>query len=579
MALISALHTSFAGLKDTEARLSVTAANVTNADKPGYTKKNYASQYTTTNDITTPNGGTIVTSFVNQYIQETIVQDLGALGQNERLAEYLNLLSNALGNTAGGNTISAVLDDLEAALDLVSVTPEDDALKQSVSANAENLALQIRQLATDVQDLRQRADEDIEQVVGEINDILNNLENLNGLIAFANSAGNTTADLEDERNELLEQLSQLIDIDYFYDSQNELNIYAANRPILGGIAQSISYSATSNVSSTVVYPAGFASIDLNGTDLTPLIRGGELAGLIEMRDTVLVQEQAKLDEFARVLMEEMNDLLNQGSALAPRSTITGYDRNFTAITPFAGTGNVRIAVVDTAGVVQSVADFNLAAYATINDILVDINGTLGPAVTASLTVNGELQLVANNAGEGIAMNELNSDVTAATESFSEFFGLNNLFEGTGAEDIILSRYLQTNPEALAVGFLQSGALAPGAQGVFIGDGSLAKQMNQAFQTSFSFNAAGNFVAQTESINNYAEKIMGSIANRGNTAQINRNASELLVEQSRGILDNETGVNIDEEMTILIDLEAKFEAAATVIARIQEMFDQLLAAVR
>ncbi len=579
MALISALHTSFSGLKDTEARLAVTSQNVTNADKPGYTRKTYASDYTTTNDITTPNGGTIVASFVNQYLQQSIIQDLAGLGENERLAEYLSLLSNALGNTAGGNTVSAALDDLEASFDLLSVNPEDGALKQRVVADAETLALQIRQLSADVQDLRQRADQDIEQVVGEINDILSNLDNLNGLITFADSAGNTTADLEDERNELLEQLAELIDIDYFFDSNNQLNIYAANRPVLGGVALPLTYTAASNVSSTVVYPGGFAAIDLNGNDLTTLIGGGELAGLIEMRDTILVEEQAKLDEFARVLMEEMNDLLNQGATIPPRSTITGYDRAFTPLTAFAGTGNVRIAVVDTAGLVQSTADFNLAGYATINDILVDINATLGPAVTASLTVDGEFQLVANNAGEGIAMSELNSDVTAAGESFSEFFGLHNLFEGTGGEDIILSRYLQANSDFLSVGFMQTGALVAGDQSVFVGDGSLAKQMNQAFQNSYSFNAAGNFAAQTESINDYAEKIMGGVAIRGNTAQINRDASQILVQQSRGILDNETGVNIDEEMTMLIDLEAKFEAAATVIARIQEMFDQLLAAVR
>ena len=45
------------------------------------------------------------------------------------------------------------------------------------------------------------------------------------------------------------------------------------------------------------------------------------------------------------------------------------------------------------------------------------------------------------------------------------------------------------------------------------------------------------------------------------------------------ISNESGVNIDEEMTLLLQLEKSYEASARLIATVNEMFDTLLQSVR
>ena len=76
MSLISSLHTSFMGLRNTEAQISVTSSNITNADKTGYTKKVYESDYTTTSTGTAPAGGIVVTANYDTYLYETMVEDV-----------------------------------------------------------------------------------------------------------------------------------------------------------------------------------------------------------------------------------------------------------------------------------------------------------------------------------------------------------------------------------------------------------------------------------------------------------------------------------------------------------------------
>jgi len=148
------------------------------------------------------------------------------------------------------------------------------------------------------------------------------------------------------------------------------------------------------------------------------------------------------------------------------------------------------------------------------------------------------------------------------------------------EDIQVSEYLRNNNDYLATSRLtDDAALVAGDPGIFIGDGSLSKEMNEAMTADTAFNAAGNFAAQTTSLDSYADSIVSNIANEASVAQDRADTATLIAEQTATDLRNLTGVNIDEEMTHIVDLEAKYEAAATLIATIQDLFQDLLNAVR
>lgn len=578
MSLTFALGMTARGLQATENRMTISSQNITNADKPGYTRKTITDQYVTSNAGTVPIFGSVQGS-IDLFLSQTVIRDVSQVGYHEVIADYLDLYGKQMGSTDGATTLSGYMNSMYNTLQILATNPETSANKAEFVSIAQNLANSLRNVSRDIQTQRLQADKEIEETVSQINNSLNTLYELNEAVVSQprNDAG--LAEYQDQRLFELEKLSQFMDIQYFFDVNNRVQIYSSTgQALLLSTPHPITYTASTAINSGTVYPAGFAPILLNGVDITTLTDNGKLGGLIELRDGVLVEEQAKLDEFANTLQDEMNILLNSGASLPAPTTMTGSSQGFTPATAFAATGSLRVAIIDNQGVVNNFTDIPLGGMATINDLLVALNGVAN--VNASLGVNGELVVSSTLANFGLAFNQLNSNVTAASQTVSDFFGLNDLFNGTGAETIDVASYLQADNDLLAIGFLSASAtLAIGDRGVPRGDGSLAEAMSDLMVTNVSFGAAGNFAAQSNTLKNYAESIIANAASRANVSQQEADTYRLVYQQTKDVLNNQTGVNIDEETARMVELQTKYEASARVIATIRDMFAALMDAVR
>lgn len=577
MSLGTSLYTTITGLKTTESRLDAVSSNVTNADKAGYTRKEYQSNYVTTSSGTVPTGGSIETLAYDQYLYNAMREDSSDVAYFEIISDYLSKYSASLGSTSDSSTISSSLDNLITTIEALTQTPEDTSLKSTIVSAAEMLTYELRTLSSSVQELRADVDEQIEVLVTEANTALEQIEVLNKQIARAEVMGTSTANLEDERRTALEALSSVIDVEYYINSDNQMSVFLGGRSLITSTsgATLLSYNSTSIVDSTVVYPGGFDNVDLNGVDITTELSKSALGALIELRDTILVDEQLKLDEYATTLMDEMNALMNQGASLPARDTIVGEEVPPVA---FISSGSVRIATVDSAGTIANVVDLNLAGATSIGDIVLLINGSaIGADVTASVTANGELQLVANNAGEGISINESTSSIGVDAEGFAKFFGLNNMFDGTDASDIYVSDYLRTSSEYMVTTQLSLTAVV-GEVGVGIGSASQIEAISDLFDTAVSFSAAGDFAAQNVTLSTYVGKVMSAIATEASSAKTLYETAHDAYETTVSNYENLTGVNVDEEMAMMVELQSQYEAAATLLNAIQEMFDQLMSAV-
>ncbi|MCD8566417.1 MAG: flagellar hook-associated protein FlgK [Alphaproteobacteria bacterium] len=579
MSLISSLHTSFAGLRNTESNMNVISSNVTNADKAGYTRKTYETEYTTTSSGTSPSGGTSVTANYDQYLFKTVVSDATEAGYYETTSDYLSQYVDAFGSNTDTTTLSSAMSDFDASLSALGVTPDDESLKAQVVQDAETLSYQLRDVSSSIQNLRAQADEGIALAVDSVNQSLQTIETLNKKITVAEALGQSTADFEDERRAALENIASYMDVDYFIDGDNKMNIYVSGLPLLDSTAHYLSYTTAGTVTDDTVYPGGFSALSLNGVDITNKLTGGALGALIEMRDTTLPGEQDKLDELAVTLMEQMNSLLNEGTSLPPRSEMIGDVEGLGGGSSLSGaSGTIRIATVDDSGTIINAAVIDLSTTATMSDLLTAINTALGPDVTASLTSDGALQITANNSGEGIAISQMDSALGSPAQNFSDYFGLNGLFTGTGASDIFVSDYLRENSDYLATSSLSDTA-AIGSAGVNPGDGTIASDMAEVFSASVSFSAAGDFAATSTSLQNYADRIIATAANAADAAVVQADSVSSIYSSTKSALENMSGVNVDEEMSRMVEFESKYQASATLISVLQDMFDELITAVR
>jgi flagellar hook-associated protein 1 len=578
MSLTGSLYTTISGLQLASAKIATVSSNVTNADKVGYTRKEYQTEYVTAAGTTSPFGGMTVGS-LDKGLMKSVVNDVSDAGYYNTLAEYMDAYSTALGSISTGQSLSSLLDDLNASISSLVSSPEDSSSKINLVYAAEAVTDELNNLSSTLQSQRLQADQAISQSVETINTSLDTLDSLNEQISDLASKGLSTADLEDERMVALETVAQQIDVSYFFNTENKLIIYTSSgQPLLDSQPHYVSHSAATSTTGAAEYPGGFDSITLNNVDITNNIHGGTLGALVNLRDESLVQEQEKLDAIADSLADTMNGILNDGTSYPPRDIVAGDTENLTASKAFNGTGNVRIAVTDQDGLVQSYADFDLSAYTDIGSLVTALDGLSG--VQATLEGNGQLVLRSENAGEYLSFNQMDSSVGGAAESFGTYFGLSNLFTGEGAEYIRISEYLSTNTEYLTTSSLSSSAtLNAGDRGISNGDGSIAENLADAMSGKVSFSAAGNFVAQNVTISSYTSSIISNAATRADTANGQSETAQLMYEQTKTTMENKTGVNIDEETANLTVLESHYQASALLISTIQDLFDSLIAAMR
>jgi len=576
MSLDASLSIAFSSLRVTESQLATSSANVTNADKAGYTTKKYDVSYTSYGEVSTPTSG-ITIGDIDYALSKTMVGDINESGYYSVINSGLDVVSTALGTTDGDNTINSDFTTLQSALETLKISPDDTSQKENVVAAAEVLATDLNSLSDTIQEQRLNANKSIETSVKNINDLLTQLDDLNEKIQDLSNLGKSTANLEDDRMVALESLSEEIGVNYFFDSSNNLQIYSdSGTVLLNSTAHTLSYTATSYVTDETLYPGGFDGITVGGKDITSSIDGGKLGGYIELRDTILVNTQDALDEIATTVMSTVNSALSLGTSYPAPSTLTGQE-TFSSSDSLSATGSLRIAVVDDLGEIQSYNDIDLSTVSNIAGLVSTIDALSN--VSASLDSDGHLVITSDNSDYGIALNQMDSSLGSGAKTFSSYFGINTLFDGKNASDIHISDTLVSDYTSLATGALSNSAtLAVGDKGITSGNVDALTDLISVLSSNVSFAAAGDFNAQTTTVSNYISGFLSHVANAADNASNKSDSAQSTYETTKSTLENATGVNIDEETIKITEYQNQYEAAATIVSTIQDLFSTLLEAV-
>lgn len=129
-------------------------------------------------------------------------------------------------------------------------------------------------------------------------------------------------------------------------------------------------------------------------------------------------------------------------------------------------------------------------------------------------------------------------------------------EVTGAADIHINSAISDDPSNIA----SSGALdTPG-------DGSIAQALADIQNETFMMNGtAGDFY----------QSIVSQIGSSLQEASFLRSSQELVVTSMENQRDSVSGVSLDEEMTMLIEFERGYEAAAQLISTVDELMSTVI----
>ncbi|GGI19417.1 flagellar hook-associated protein FlgK [Bradyrhizobium guangdongense] len=589
MSLDIARSIAFSGLSSTSVQISVTSSNISNADTTGYTKKTANQSSSVTNGVGTGVTVTGITSTVDKLLLKSLVSADSDLGAADTTNTYLTSLEKLYGSTSStsssstGTSLANSIASLESALSSLASTPSSASLQSNVVSALDDVTSQLRETSSGIQKLRSNADQDIASSIDDVNTDLQNISDLNAEIKQTAAAGQSTADLEDQRNTALQDVASKMNVSYYTASNGDLQVYTTTgQALVDSSAHKISYAAAANVSPSTTYTAGssssgFSAISVNGVDITSQITGGDIGALVTLRDKTLPAAQSQLDQLASQLASAVNTVSNSASSVPAPTSLTGTT-SVTSGTALSATGTVRLAVTDQSGNLVSYGDLDLSSYSTVGDLVTAINGISG--MSASIDANGHLSISATASGNGIAINEMTSSVGSSNEGFSSYFGLNDLMTGTSASDIAVDSSILTGTKGLQLATLNSSSsLTAGNSVLTSGSATTVNALYSALTASRTFSSTGGLAATTGSFADYASTIVADVASKSSQASTNYTAKETAQSTYASSLSSQSGVNLDEESANLSTLQNQYSAASALISAINTMYSALITAVQ
>ncbi|SDD46187.1 flagellar hook-associated protein 1 FlgK [Bradyrhizobium brasilense] len=577
---------AFSGLSATQVQISVASANISNADTKGYTAKTANQSSSVTSGVGTGVTITGISSAVDKLLLKSLVGADSDLGAADTTNSFLTELQQLYGSTSSsdssttGTSLANTIAAFESALSSLASTPSSASLQSNAVSALAAVTTQLQQTSSGIQTLRSNADQDIASSVTDINSDLQQISDLNKQIKQQAAAGQSTADLEDQRNSALQDLASMMNVSYFTTSTGDLQVYTGSgQALVDSTAHPLSYTALPSVTASTTYSAGsssgFSGITVNGVDITSQISSGKVSALITLRDQTLPAAQSQLDELARQLTATVNAVSNQGTSVPPPASLAGA-ATVSSTTPFSATGTVRIAVADKSGNLVLYQDLDLSSYATVGDLATAISGISG--LSASVDANGHLSISTTTSGNGVAINEMTSAVGSSGEGFSDYFGFNDLITGTGASNIAVRSDILNGSAALPTATLDaSSTLTAGNSVLSPGSATVVNALSSALTGATNFGMAGGLGATTGSFTDYAAAIVANVAGKATQASAAYTAKQTAQSTYANSLSSQSGVNIDEESANLSALQNKYAAASQIITAINAMFLALMTA--
>ncbi len=334
----------------------VTGNNIANVNTPGYSRQrlNMSSDVPINTGIG-PVGNGVTANEVERVYQRFLGVQLNnetqSLGQWEAHRDSLERVE-LIFNESGGYGLNQVMSEFWNAWQDLTNNPSGSVERTVLLAKSEMLAATFTKNYEDLQKIQRDIDSNIEGAVEEINRLSENMVDLNQKIIQMESGGHTANDYRDQRDLVLKELSERIDIDSFEDANGGVTVSVGSGQVLVEGTHTYNLSTQANASGH----QDITWVDNSGNTviITNDISKGKLKGWLDARDLDIDNSLNKLDTLAQRLMVEVNTLHANGYGL---DGSTGNDF-FTGAATAAGI-QVNPLIANDTNLIAAAEGFNL----------------------------------------------------------------------------------------------------------------------------------------------------------------------------------------------------------------------------
>ncbi|MDE1938731.1 MAG: flagellar hook-associated protein FlgK [Alphaproteobacteria bacterium] len=471
MSLNGIMSSALSALKTNSSALSIVSNNVANMNTTGYARR-------VVNLQTLSAGGQVagvdiadVQRVVDQYLNQEALSAGASASNYDTQSSVYNQINALLGSPGDGTALTSKLSNVFTALGQAALSPTSSSSQTSTLNAFQDFASSVSSLSSSLSDLQQRTDGQVASTANSASGLIKQIYDFNQQITTAYAAGNTSSALLDQRDTALQSLSQLMDVRTAQQADGTVTVMTQDGVSLVGSNSYATLSYTAGGSSGTYQSIMLQTVNPQsgqpiGTSqaLDPHLSGGQLEGLLQMRDGTIADLQNELGAFAQGVAQSFNQQHNANTAFPPPTTMTGRNTGLLSTDALNFTGKTTVAVTDSSGnLVESVnVDFGTNKYSTdggstwtafpsntVGGLTSALNTALGANGTASFT-NGELSISATGTNGIVVQDDATTPANRGGVGFSQFFGLNDLFQ-SAAPSILSTGLSASDSSGLAAG--------------------------------------------------------------------------------------------------------------------------------
>jgi flagellar hook-associated protein 1 FlgK len=479
------------------AQSAVVARNVSNVDVTGYSRE-------VANLVTNSMGGAdvqSVTRVANAALADQVLTSTSAAASEQAISDGLSTLAQTVNESASSSSVSgansngrspsAMLANLQNALQTYEASPSNTSSGQAVVTAADSLASSLNSASTTVEQVREQADSNMATAVAQINSLLGQFQTANAQVVSGLQTNANVASAEDQRDQILTQLSQQIGISTTTNPDGSMSIYTdSGVTLFQDTPRTLSFSPSSTLpAGSSGSPVMVDGVPITGPSAPMATQSGALAGLAALRDNIAPQYQAQLDQIAGGLIQAFAE-----SDQSPTPTQPNLPGLFT----FPGA----------TGVPSLGSASGLAA-------VIEVNPNVDPSQGGNVNLLRDGGIASNGAAPYVYNTTGDADYTGRIQM---------LIDGTGAV--------------------------------------------QSFDPTAGLGAS-------LSLSDYANASVSWLQGQNQQASNQASYQQALASQASSALSSATGVNLDQELNNMLNIENSYQTTAKLLTTANDMFQALL----
>lgn len=579
MGLMSSLYIGVSGLRTSQNALNTTSHNITNAETEGFVRQQTVmmdSMYNTVggNKISSWQIGLgaetqVVKQVRDQFLDQAYRKETGRQGFYQVQYEAAYEMQEVMGELEGVQFQNSI-KDFWVALQELAKEPDSIVTRATLIQSGVNFVQHAENIFEQIQTYQIDLNTQIQTKVDRINTIGDEIRELNNKIRFYECTGTERAnDLRDARNQLLDELGELVDISYTEETDGRVSIRVEEVPFL--LEDNVFYMATRPISEDsemlVPYWPSFGDAEVFNFDRSPNSADdtdiGSLKGIILARGR-------KVGKYTDIPMKplegDFEDEVSYQEALAQFEVAAAlYNRE-----------------INDSVVMATQSQFDQL----IHGIVTTINDILCPNREIMLE-NGEIIKVLDTEKASVGMDEEKSmgvelfsrksmdryqelqEVTLADGS-KEWVYIYNEEDPTDNYSLYTLGEIEINPE-----ILKDRSKLPLSKNTNTGDFDIkvAEELLSAWQADFATLNPNEL--SYNNFNNYYTALIGELGTRGEKYQTLAETQEAMANSIHNERLEVMAVSTDEELTNLIKYQHAYNASARYITVVSEMIEHII----